>query len=68
MPIVSITILPQSVEKKTEMSRVITDEINRITGIPKDAIVITFHELPAENFATNGEMLFEKFKRIPPEE
>ena len=50
------------------MSRVITDEINRITGIPKDAIVIAFHELPAENFATNGEMLFEKFKRIPPEQ
>ena len=68
MPIVSITILPQSVEKKTEMSRVITDEINRITGIPKDAIVIAFLELPAENFATNGEMLFEKFKRIPPEQ
>jgi 4-oxalocrotonate tautomerase family enzyme len=68
MPIVSITILPQSVEKKTEMARVITDEINRITGIPKDAIVIAFHELPAENFATNGEMLFEKFKRIPPEQ
>jgi 4-oxalocrotonate tautomerase family enzyme len=67
MPVVSITILPQTVEKKTEMSRVITDEINRITGIPKDAIVIAFYELPAENFATNGEMLFEKFKRIPPE-
>jgi 4-oxalocrotonate tautomerase family enzyme len=63
MPIVSITILPQSVEKKTEMSRAITDEINRITGIPKDAIVIAIHELPAENFATNGEMLCEKFKR-----
>jgi 4-oxalocrotonate tautomerase family enzyme len=63
MPIVSITILPQSVEKKAEMSKAITNEINRITGIPKDAIVIAFHELPAENFATGGEMLFEKFKR-----
>jgi 4-oxalocrotonate tautomerase family enzyme len=68
MPIVSITILPQSVEKKAEMSKVITNEINRITGIPKDAIVIAIHELPAENFATNGEMLFEKFKRSHPKE
>ncbi|MGD0756748.1 MAG: tautomerase family protein [Bacteroidales bacterium] len=67
MPIVSITILPQSVEKKAEMSKAITNEINRITGIPKDAIVIAIHELPAENFATNGEMLFEKFKREHPE-
>ena len=65
MPIVTITILPQSVEKKAEMSKVITNEINRITAIPKDAIVIAFHELPAENFATNGEMLFEKLKRSP---
>jgi len=67
MPIVTITILPQSVEKKTEMSKSITNEINRITGIPKDAIVIAIHELPAENFATNGEMLFEKFNRSHPE-
>jgi 4-oxalocrotonate tautomerase family enzyme len=67
MPIVTITILPQSVEKKTEMSKSITNEINRITGIPKDAIVIAIHELPAENFATNGEMLFEKFNRSHPD-
>ncbi len=62
MPIVQITILPQSVEKKTEMSRVITDEMHRITGIPKDVITIMFHELPAESFATGGEMLSEKLK------
>jgi 4-oxalocrotonate tautomerase family enzyme len=64
MPIVSITIMPQSVEKKTEMAKAITNEINRITGIPKDAIVIAIHELSAENFAINGEMLFEKFERL----
>ena len=42
MPIVQITILPQSAEKKAEMSRVITDEIHRITGIRKEAMVILF--------------------------
>jgi len=63
MPIVTITILPQSVEKKAELLKAITNEINRITGIPKDAIVIAIHELPAENFATSGEMLSEKFRR-----
>ena len=42
---------------------VITDEIHRIDGIPKEAIVIAFYELPAENFATNGVMLSEQFKR-----
>jgi phenylpyruvate tautomerase PptA (4-oxalocrotonate tautomerase family) len=63
MPIVTITILPQSAEKKAEISRVITNEINRIEGIPKEAIVIAFYELSAESFATNGVMLSEKFKK-----
>ena len=62
MPVVSITILPQSAEKKAEMSKVITNEINRIAGIPKEAILIMFYELPAESFATGGKMLSEKFK------
>jgi phenylpyruvate tautomerase PptA (4-oxalocrotonate tautomerase family) len=35
----------------------ISTKINRITGIPKDAIVIAIHELPAENYATSGEIL-----------
>lgn len=64
MPVVQISILPQSVVKKTEISRVITDEIHRITEIPKEAIVIMFNELPAESFATGGEMLSERFKRM----
>ena len=63
MPIVQISILPQSAEKKAEMSKVITDEIHRITGIPKQAMVILFYELPAENIATNGEVLSEQFRR-----
>jgi len=63
MPLVQITILPQSVEKKAEMSKVITSEINRITGIPKEAMVIAFYELPAESCATNGMMLSEQLKK-----
>lgn len=46
------------------MAKVITNEINRITGIPKEPIVILFHELPAESAASNGELLSEKFKRL----
>jgi 4-oxalocrotonate tautomerase family enzyme len=63
MPVVQITILPQTAEKKAEMSKAITDAIHSITAIPKEAITIGFYELPAENFATNGVMLSEKFKR-----
>lgn len=64
MPIVQISILPQSADKKAEISKVITEEINRITGIRKEAVVILFYELPAENCADGGEMLSEKFKRM----
>jgi phenylpyruvate tautomerase PptA (4-oxalocrotonate tautomerase family) len=63
MPFVQITILPQPADKKAELSRVITDEINRITSIPKEAVVIAFYELPAESCATNGEMLCDQFER-----
>ena len=63
MPFVQIAILPQSAEKKAEMSKAITDEINRITGIPKEVISIGYYELPAENFASNGVMLSEKLKK-----
>ena len=64
MPIVQITILPQTAEKKAEMSKVITDEIHRIAGIPKEAISIGYYELPADSFATNGEMLSDRLKRV----
>jgi 4-oxalocrotonate tautomerase family enzyme len=64
MPIVQISILPQSAEKKAEISKVITNEIHRITGIRKEAMIVLFNELPAENIAEGGEMLSEKFKRM----
>lgn len=63
MPFVQITILPQSAEKKAELSKAITDAMNRITGIPKEVISIGYYELPAESFATSGIMLAEKFKK-----
>jgi 4-oxalocrotonate tautomerase family enzyme len=64
MPLIQISILPQSAEKKAEISKVITDEMHRITGIRKEAMIVLFNELPAENIAEGGEMLSEKFKRI----
>ena len=68
MPIVQISILPQSAEKKAEISKVITNEIHRITGIRKEAMIVLFNELPAENIAEGGEMLSEKFKRMESKE
>jgi len=65
MPVVQITILPQTAEKKKELAVGLTNEIHRITGIPKEVISIAFYELPADNFATNGIMVSEKLKNKP---
>lgn len=61
MPIIQITILPQTKEKKAEISRVLTDEMHKMTGITKDAFVIVFNEVPADNIADGGELLSDLF-------
>ena len=60
MPIITIEITPQPYEKKAEIAKVFTEELHRITNIPKEPISILFHELPEENIASGGIMLREK--------
>lgn len=62
MPLITIEILPQELEKKKEIVKVFTEELSRITGIPKEPITIIFHESPADNFSAGGELLSERFK------
>ena len=59
MPIITIEITPQSYEKKTEIARVFTEELHRITNIPREPISIIFHEQPEEYIASGGVMLKE---------
>jgi 4-oxalocrotonate tautomerase family enzyme len=62
MPVITIEITPQEYAKKAEIARVFTEELSRITGIPKEPIVVLFHDLSPEHVAAAGEMLVEKFK------
>ena len=62
MPIITIQIIPLEYEKKAEIAKVFTNELSRITGIPKEPIVVLFHDLSPEHAATAGEMLADKFK------
>ncbi|PLX09375.1 MAG: 4-oxalocrotonate tautomerase [Marinilabiliales bacterium] len=64
MPIIQISITPQTLEKKAELSKTYTDEMHRILDIPKEAITIVFNEMPAESIANGGEMLSERMKRM----
>ena len=59
MPIITVAITPQSYEKKTEIAKAFTEELHRITGIPREPITVLFHELPVENISSGGTMLKE---------
>lgn len=62
MPVITVEMVPQEYEKKAEIAKVFTDELSRITGIPKEPIVVLFHDVSSEHAAAAGEMLVEKFK------
>ena len=59
MPIITVEITPQSYEKKTEIAKAFTEELHRITGIPREPITVLFHERPVENISAGGTMLKE---------
>ena len=65
MPVVIVEITPQEYAKKAEIARVFTEELSRITGIPKYPIVVLFHDISPENTAAAGEMLVERLRRAP---
>ena len=62
MPIITIQMVAQDYEKKAEIAKVFTDELSRITGVPKEPISVIFHDVPHENVSAGGVMLTEKFK------
>jgi phenylpyruvate tautomerase PptA (4-oxalocrotonate tautomerase family) len=63
MPVITIQMTRQEYAKKAEIAKVFTDELSRITGIPKEPIVVLFHDLSPEDVASAGEMLAEKSGR-----
>ena len=62
MPIVSINISPQPLDKKTEMAEVLSTELSRITNIPKERFIVLFNELPKDNISVGGKLLSELHK------
>ena len=60
MPVVTVEVCPMDKEKKAEVARIFTEELARISGLPKEAIVILFHESPYENVASGGVLLADR--------
>ena len=61
MPVVNIQLAGEvSTEQKVELSKEITDSIERITGKPKQYIYIRFEPTPRDSWAIAGKLLEDK--------
>jgi phenylpyruvate tautomerase PptA (4-oxalocrotonate tautomerase family) len=54
MPVITIQMTRQEYAKKAEIAKVFTDELSRITGIPKEPIVVLFRRGDAGREVRSG--------------
>ena len=63
MPLVQITMLQgRTAEQKRKLAKRITDAIVEEAGARREAIVVVFHEVSKESYATGGELMIDKVK------
>lgn len=63
MPMIIVEGPPIEAEQKRELTRRLTDVLNEVTRIRREAFVVIFHENPAENVGTGGELLADRLAR-----
>jgi len=63
MPLVQITMLEgRTAEQKRKLAKPITEAIVEEVGARREAIVVAFHEVSKESYATGGELMIDKVK------
>lgn len=63
MPIVQITMLAgRTADQKRKIAKRITDALVEDGGARREGIVITFHEVSKESYASGGELMADKGK------
>ena len=63
MPLVQITMLEgRSAEQKRKLARRITDALVEEAGARREAIVVAFHEVSKESYASGGVLMADKEK------
>jgi 4-oxalocrotonate tautomerase len=63
MPLVQITMLEgRTAEQKRKLAKRITDAIVEDAGARREAVVVAFHEVSKESYATGGELMIDKVK------
>ncbi len=63
MPVVQITMLQgRSAEQKRKIAQRITDALVEEAGARREGIVVAFHEVSKESYASGGELMIDKGK------
>jgi len=61
MPIVQITMLTgRTADQKRKIAKRITDALVEEAGARREAVVVTFHEVSKESYASGGELIIDK--------
>jgi 4-oxalocrotonate tautomerase len=61
MPMVQVTLLEgRTAEQKRKIARRITDALVEEAGARREAVVIAFHEVSKESYASGGELIIDK--------
>ena len=61
MPLVQITMLSgRSADQKRKLAKRITDAMVEEAGARREAVIVTFHEVSKESYASGGELIIDK--------
>jgi 4-oxalocrotonate tautomerase len=61
MPVVKITMLEgRTADQKHKIAKRITDALVEEAGARREAIIVAFHEVSKESYASGGELMIDK--------
>ena len=63
MPLVQITMLAgRTADQKRKIAKRVTDALVEEAGARREAIIVAFHEVSRESYASGGELMIDKSK------
>ena len=63
MPVVQITMLAgRTADQKRKIAKRITDALVEEAGARRQGIIVAFHEVSKDNYASGGELMIDKVK------
>ena len=63
MPVVQITMLAgRTADQKRKIAKRITDALVEEAGARRQGIIVAFHEVSKDNYASGGELMVDKVK------